>query len=403
MKNIMSHLRAGLVAIVIVAFAGMSVQAQQAWEKTIQVNASPVIGTLSLPSLPCGTTSFTPTVPTIDWQGSNMATARQGWLLNDTPFIPPITAAEQGKTLKYYAVNDCDSVVSNGVAVPALQISLSLVTIAEIKPQTYQGTPVEPDLTLVDGVTPLSLGTDYTVAYSNNDKPCDTGKVVVTGVGNYCGTVEIPFVIKRHCGIDTVWALNSMAYIVDTVFAEDFEGKKYPSVLLGCDCWTAENLQSVFYFDGTPVPDTRVYSSSRFPDPALTLAEFGRLYTWNAATLDGTSPQGVCPTGWRLPMEEEFVDLGIYPASDLKASGTDYWLGFPATNLTGLTLVPGGYYNGADNAFYQILGDAYYWAWQAGSQTFAPACHLGFGCDGSMIVWWNNANGASIRCVKEDY
>lgn len=373
---------------------------QQAWEKAIQVNASPVIGTLSLPSLPCGTTSFTPTAPTIDWQG---APARQGWLLNDMPFTPPITATDKGKTLKYYAANDCDSVVSNGVVVPAVPNPLSSVSIAEIKPQTYQGIPVEPVLTLTDGVTPLSLGTDYTVEYSNNDKPCATGKVLVTGMGNYCGTVEILFVIKRHCGIDTVWALDSKTFIEDTVFAVDYEGKKYPSVLLGCDCWTAENLQSTLYPDGSPVPDTRVYYSSRFSNPASTLAEFGLLYTWDAATLGGTDSSGVCPTGWRLPTEAEFVDLGIYPASDLKARGTDYWLGSPATNLTGLTLVPGGYYNGADNAYYHILGDAYYWAWQAGSQTFAPACHLTFGCDGSMIVWWDKANGASIRCVKVDY
>ena len=40
--------------------------------------------------------------------------------------------------------------------------------IANIDDQTYTGSAIEPDVTVTDGETTLTLGTDYEVAYSNN-------------------------------------------------------------------------------------------------------------------------------------------------------------------------------------------------------------------------------------------
>ena len=59
---------------------------------------------------------------------------------------------------------------------------------------TYDGTAKEPAVTVKDGATVLKAGTDYTVAYQDN-KNAGTAKAVLTGKGNYKGTVTKTFTI----------------------------------------------------------------------------------------------------------------------------------------------------------------------------------------------------------------
>ena len=62
---------------------------------------------------------------------------------------------------------------------------------------TYDGTAKTPAVTVKDGSTTLTKGTHYTVAYSNNVN-AGTGKVTITGKGNYTGTKELTFTINKR-------------------------------------------------------------------------------------------------------------------------------------------------------------------------------------------------------------
>ena len=64
---------------------------------------------------------------------------------------------------------------------------------------TYDGTAKTPAVTVKDGSTALTNGTHYTVAYSNNVN-AGTGKVTITGKGNYTGTKELTFTINKATG-----------------------------------------------------------------------------------------------------------------------------------------------------------------------------------------------------------
>ena len=66
--------------------------------------------------------------------------------------------------------------------------------IQTIADQTYTGSAITPTVTVQDGSTVLTLGTDYTVAYSNNVNT-GTATVTVTGMGNYSGTATANFTI----------------------------------------------------------------------------------------------------------------------------------------------------------------------------------------------------------------
>ena len=73
--------------------------------------------------------------------------------------------------------------------------ALTASMVWDIAAQTYTGSPIVPELTVKDGKTALSKGTDYTVKYQNNLN-AGTAKVIVTGKGNYSDSVSKTFTIE---------------------------------------------------------------------------------------------------------------------------------------------------------------------------------------------------------------
>jgi gliding motility-associated-like protein len=63
----------------------------------------------------------------------------------------------------------------------------STLSIDAISNQTYTGSALTPSLVVKDGATTLTLGTHYSVTYSNNTN-VGTASVMITGMGNYTGT-----------------------------------------------------------------------------------------------------------------------------------------------------------------------------------------------------------------------
>ncbi|MCR5677834.1 MAG: discoidin domain-containing protein [Agathobacter sp.] len=61
----------------------------------------------------------------------------------------------------------------------------------------YNGTAIQPAITVKVDDTTLQLNTDYTLTYSNNVN-AGTASVTVTGIGNYTGSITRNFTIKQH-------------------------------------------------------------------------------------------------------------------------------------------------------------------------------------------------------------
>lgn len=70
------------------------------------------------------------------------------------------------------------------------QFDINSLDLPGIEKQVYAGTSCTPTVK-IDG---LQENTDYSVAYRNNNQP-GTAFAVLTGMGKYCGTAEIPFEI----------------------------------------------------------------------------------------------------------------------------------------------------------------------------------------------------------------
>jgi uncharacterized protein (TIGR02145 family) len=117
----------------------------------------------------------------------------------------------------------------------------------------------------------------------------------------------------------------------------DYDGNSYNTIAIGAQCWMSENLKTTHYSNGIGIPhvsndslwDLLSNNSSDdafcyFNDSSTNANLYGALYTWAAATGDNstgsnTNPsgvQGVCPSGWHLPSDNEWKQLEIYLGMD---------------------------------------------------------------------------------------
>ncbi len=74
------------------------------------------------------------------------------------------------------------------------RLTADMITIAA-GPHYYTGTAVTPGVTVKDGRSTLTQGTDYTVNYTDNTST-GTAKVIINGTGNYTGNASQTFTIQ---------------------------------------------------------------------------------------------------------------------------------------------------------------------------------------------------------------
>ncbi len=128
--------------------------------------------------------------------------------------------------------------------------------------------------------------------------------------------------------------LNRLAaQLQDCGTAKDNEGNLYRTVMIGKQCWMRENLRTTQAPDGT---ELKAFSHSSGVEcspggnPANVL-QYGLLYTWreamNGAAATERVPsgvQGLCPDGWHLPSNFEWMALEDFLGyRDESRCGTD--------------------------------------------------------------------------------
>ena len=150
-----------------------------------------------------------------------------------------------------------------------------------------------------------------------------------------------------------------------------YHGYDYETVQIGEQCWFAENLRCAEYGNGDPIPanlsdaewtsthsgaksvygeENATCQASYSPEgdacnDSWSLAEFGYLYNWYAAT----DPRGLCPSGWHLPSDNEWTLVTNHPGGDTAAGGhlksTTGWNeeGVEGSNSSGFSGLLGGH------------------------------------------------------------
>ena len=91
-----------------------------------------------------------------------------------------------------------------------------------------------------------------------------------------------------------------------------YEGQDYETILIGTQCWMAENLNVGVRIDGDQEPtDNGQAEKYCYDDDESNCDIYGGLYNWdevmNYDTAEGG--QGLCPSGWHMPTDEEWKIL----------------------------------------------------------------------------------------------
>ena len=191
-----------------------------------------------------------------------------------------------------------------------------------------------------------------------------------------------------------------------------YHGYDYETVLIGGQCWFAEDLRATLFRNGEEIDFVENVSydvqNSVLPVYAQNEIEgngdFGNLYNLYSVI----DERGLCPQQWSVSTPEHWEVLTSYiesnytvlPGAALK-SEID-WIGTPSIDLFGFNAKPGGYY-GQGYCFYGHQANSLGIWWTAGTVDTATNFYLVAG-DGAL----NSTLGAcvpgfcaSVRCIKD--
>ena len=227
---------------------------------------------------------------------------------------------------------------------------------------------------------------------------------LLSSFGTDCAPTEEPETTEFTCG--------------DPV---NYHGYDYATVQIGEQCWFAENLRSEHYANGDVIPgelsnsewqNTMEGAQAIYSNDASNLADYGRLYNWYAVD----DARGLCPTGWHVPTDGEFMTLEMgLGMSESEANGTG-WRGtdqgaemksspedspsWDGTNTSGFSGLASGLRNpNGQYGFMNISG--LFWTQSLSSLTVAISRALDTGNSAINKDADVKNRGFSIRCIKD--
>lgn len=240
--------------------------------------------------------------------------------------------------------------------------------------------------------------------------------------------------MKKLCFISILIFNNLLFTYAQTV--TDIDGNVYNTVQIGNQIWMKENLKTTHYSDGTPLVDgtgaggiTEDYTTKYYfwyNDDPSNGDTYGALYTWaaimNGASSSNSNPsevQGICPTGWHIPSDDEWKELEIYlgmsqmdadaegwrgtdEGGKLKETGISHWSSpnTGATDESGFTALPSGYRD-SFGGFAGLGNETGFWSSTEYDSTAVRDRLLNN--NKSQIFRWGcyKAHGAPLRCVQD--
>ena len=216
-----------------------------------------------------------------------------------------------------------------------------------------------------------------------------------------------------------------------------YQGYDYATVLIGEQCWFAENLRATSYRNGegllSGLGQEEWLSTSEGAlasmgeagsscqhyhpdfdacDQSISLSEFGLLYNGYAVG----DERGVCPSGWKIPSDEDFMvlesHLGMAESelNDFDWRGTDegvqmksidgWSAGGTGVNSSGFNGKSAGYRRTDSGAF---NGAGYFGNFWTSTSELEGRFNrkLDYAYDGVKRNLVSNVAGYSIRCIKD--
>ncbi len=205
------------------------------------------------------------------------------------------------------------------------------------------------------------------------------------------------------------------AIVCEESFTDTRDNKVYNTVLIGEQCWMAQNLNIGTMIEGTteqtnnnPTPIIEKYC---YENNESNCDVYGGLYQWDEMMQYSTTEgiQGICPTGWHLPTDAEFTTLIAYLGGEIdaggtmKESGTTHWASpnSGATNSSGFTALPGGYRNN-EGSFSNVNSHGYWWWSSQFDDSNAWYRRLAYDSEQANYNYVLKLIGLSVRCIRDN-
>jgi len=190
-----------------------------------------------------------------------------------------------------------------------------------------------------------------------------------------------------------------------------YNGKLYHTVLINEQCWFRENLNVGTRINGsTNQTDNGILEKHCYNDEEINCDFYGGLYQWNEMMqYSSTHAQGICPVGWHIPTDIDWVALSESLGGDslsggkMKMTGSDFWAlpNIGATNSSGFSAVAAG--NHSLEGFGYLMQYAFLWsstldnsrssyAWSRSLYYTSRETYRGVGY---------TENSFSVRCKKD--
>jgi uncharacterized protein (TIGR02145 family) len=289
-------------------------------------------------------------------------------------------------------------------------------------------------------VAPTNNGGSAITGYTVTSNPGDisvsgTSPINVTGLTN---ETAYTFTVVAINSVDTSVASAASAAVTPAFACPTstitYNSYTYNTVAIGNQCWMQENLRTRLYNDNTEISFNNsggsdgvtpsetwsvlnygaytIYANDSVASPS-NLTTYGYLYNWYAAKGIATegSPiyKNICPTGWHVPMDAEWLTLttGLGGESvaggKMKSVGTAYWSSQSAgtDNSSGFSALPGGARNN-DGSFTSIRGLAHFWSTTEDSSNGGAYLLLFDSYSGAPHDRYTpKSAGHSVRCLKD--
>ncbi|MCX6232103.1 MAG: fibrobacter succinogenes major paralogous domain-containing protein [Bacteroidetes bacterium] len=193
----------------------------------------------------------------------------------------------------------------------------------------------------------------------------------------------------------------------------DIDGNVYHTVTIGTQCWMLENLKTTRYRNGVPitnVTDSMAWGAHstgaycNYNNETSNSSIYGRLYNYFAVA----DSNKLCPSGWHVPSDTDWIILTNYlggyliAGGKLKEAGLVHWASpnTDASNESGFTALPGGC-RYPDGTFVYIGSNSSFWSSSSESVSNVNFRYLFY--DYGYFYGSNSIEtaGFSVRCVKD--
>ncbi len=203
-----------------------------------------------------------------------------------------------------------------------------------------------------------------------------------------------------------------------------YGGQNYTTVLIGSQCWMAQNLNIGTMIAGnTDQTDNGTIEKYCYDNNTSNCSLYGGLYQWNEMMQysTGESIQGICPAGWHLPSDNEVKTLEMQLGMSQSQADATSWRGTnegsklaglaslwtdgaldsdPGFGTSNFAALPGGLRSYANSLFYNMGDYALFWtSSENGASGRLRELIYSQTRVGRFDI--NKFQGTSVRCVKD--